>query len=176
MACNWWRYRVHVSYSWCEALTGCDAWWLQLQKVRGLHLALVAVVDEDKRPTGKFMFVRYCSNCWLGVPLQMFKPGRAQCNRCIARTAVYRANRAERPARPSVPPKEKWSTPETALELDGSCITGHCIAKGCWEKVQRKGQGSELETRALPMCPDHMPVRATCPLRCPKALVGMIPL
>lgn len=132
------------------------------QSVRGRHYALVAVVDVDGRPTGEYMYVRYCSGCWRGLPLHMFRDGLAQCNRCVDGDAEYR-RRAAQESLPGRPPDVntddlEYSTPEKALIMDYAYGPGLCKAKNCREEVARIGSGPQNTTRAAPMCGPHLRV------------------
>lgn len=144
-----------------------------VQDVRGLQYVLVAVVGRDGKWTGAYMYTRPCSTCGLGIPLQMFRPGLASCDRCVAKAAAYRRRRAPRAPRDVAPAGHKWATRETALELDFDKADGLCKAATCPALVARRGRGPEDAQRALPMCPIHMPV---CLSERPRVLRNQAPL
>lgn len=125
----------------------------------------MAVMDVDGDATGELMFVRYCSGCWRGLPLHMFRTGVGQCIRCVKGDAAFRlrAESAPRPERALDPATDdlQHSTPATALIMDHAYGPGLCKAKGCWDPVLRHGSGQRNETRPLPMCLRHIKVHTS---------------
>ena len=117
----------------------------------------MALTDASGDLTGNLVFIRYCANCCLGLPLSMYVQGRTQCKRCLDRAA---AKSAAGPVgdEAAAAPSAKWATHDTALPLDHAYGPGLCQAVTCWAEVKRRGEGPDTETRPLPLCPDHMEV------------------
>lgn len=105
-----------------------------MQSCRGRNTCLVDVTARDGTKTGDRMFISYCCNCYLGLPLEEFPDNRMQCRRCIdARNLILAQARSRRVGANVDPDDEMWATPEDALRLKplDACTNGTCHAEDC---------------------------------------------
>lgn len=132
-----------------------------MQDVRGRNICLVEVTTTTGERTGDLMFVSFCANCNLGLPVQMFDGVNSQCNRCVECKKVDRAeSTGERVDRP-VGPDDQWIDAAHALPLKpvAQCKAGRCQAEHCTNQAQRAGDLHAYSGDLKKLCYVHAPVR-----------------
>lgn len=138
------------------------------QDVQGRNCCLVEVTTRAGKGTKAYMFVSFCANCRLGLPVQMFAGNNTQCMRCVECKRVDRVNRTGKREERELGPDDQWIDMAHALSLKpvAECEPGMCQALGCTSSAQRCGdaQGRGMGTGDFQkLCSVHAPVRDRCP-------------
>eukprot|EP00892_Ulva_mutabilis_P000734 jgi/Ulvmu1/10661/UM066_0043.1 len=130
------------------------------------HFAIVYLVDEDGVPTGERMYIRFCSECWRGLPLDAFQGRNCVCRQCREAKDVYRARNADRTRGVGVEAGEgEGMTKDNPLLIRpaGKTAAGFCRKYNCPNTVERVGDKTHPGRapgvgEPRPLCEEHMKV------------------